>query len=50
MSLLNNNKTKDKKKAVPVANKPGMSIPKGKGSTQSAPKATRINNRSQRGS
>ena len=51
MSLLNNNKGKDKKKGQ-VSGKPGLVASKGKSNTKAAgpAKNTRIASRSQRGS
>ncbi len=52
MSLLNNNKGKDKKKGSQQLGKPGLAGIKGKGNTKAAgpAKNTRIASRSQRGS
>lgn len=50
MSLFNTNKNKDKKKGNQTTGKPGLPTTKGKGTSKSAAKTTRVTGRAQRGS
>jgi hypothetical protein len=49
MSLLNQNKKKDKKKGSPSASKQSLIPNSGKSNSKSAAKSTRMTNRAQRG-